>query len=181
MARSSVRPSSSNDTRFLLAGVAASLALAAYLAVAFANTHASIANGVAPWTPYHAKLIPVRRGTGRGYVVRVIPTKSGTYGSLAPSLLSNPASGRRYIVGFWLKGSRGGSVGVAIDEFSPGASSVYVVNTTVPVTPKWHHFTFTPRVTGTWLGLGMFVSRQTGAGRRTWFAVRSLTASLGRR
>jgi hypothetical protein len=168
----------------LLAGVAASLALVAYLAVAFANTHASIAaanrNRVAPWTPYHAKLIPVRRGTGRRYDVHVNPTKSGTYGSLIPTLVSDPAPGRSYVVGFWLKGSRGGSVGVAIDEFSPGASSVYVVNTTVPVTPKWHHFTFSPRVRGTWLGLGMYVSRQTDAGRTTWFALRGLTAALGR-
>jgi hypothetical protein len=178
-----VRLSGSKDTRFFLAGVAASLALVAYLAVAFANTHASIAaaNRVAPWTPYHAKLIPVRRGTGRGYDVHVNPTSSGTYGSLVPALVSHPAAGRSYVVGFWLKGSRGGSVGVAIDEFSPGASSVYVVNTTVPVTPKWHHFTFSPRVKGTWLGLGMFVSRQTESGRSTRFALRGLTVGLGRR
>ena len=175
--------SGSNDTRFLLAGVAASLALVAYLAVAFANTRASIAaaNRVAPWTPYHAKLIPVRRVSGRGYIVHVNPTGSGTYGSVVPALVSAPASGHSYVVGFSLKGSRGGSVAVAIDEFSPGASSVYVVNTTVPVTPKWHHFTFRARVKGTWLGLGMSLTRQTEAGRSTWFAVRSLAAGLGPR
>jgi hypothetical protein len=176
-----VRLSGSKDTRLWLAGVAASIALVAYLAVAFANTHASIANGVAPWTPYHAKLIPVRHVRGRGYIVRVIPTSSGTYGSVVPALVSDPASGRSYVVGFWLKGSRGGSVAVAIDEFSPGASSVYVVNTSVPVTPKWHQFTFRARVKGTWLGLGMSLTRQAEAGRSTWFAVRSLAARLGRR
>lgn len=182
-----MRVPDSKDTRLLVAGIAAFVALMVYLAVAFVNTHASIvaANKVAPWTPYHAKLIPVPRRSRRGkvlsYDVRAVPTKTGSYGGLIPTLVPDPASGRRYAVGLWLKGSRrGGPVGVSIDEFSPGVNSVYVVNTTVPVTPKWRHFTFDLRVKGTWLGLGMYVYRSTGAGRKTWFALRGLTASLSK-
>jgi hypothetical protein len=176
-----VRLPASKDSRLLVAGVAAMVALVAYLAVAFANVHASIvaANHVAPWTPYHATLIPVSRGKGRGYDVRVNPTKTGGYGGLIPTLVSGPASGGRYAVRLWLKGSsRGGPVGVEIDEFSPGAQSVYVVDTTVSVTPRWRHFTFKFRVKGTWLGLGMYVHRQNSGGAKTWFALRNLTAAL---
>jgi hypothetical protein len=157
------------------------VALVAYLAVAFASVHASTvaANHVAPWTPYNARLIAVSRGKGRGYDVRVKPAKAGGYGGLIPTLVSDPPSGRRYAIGLWLKGSsRGGPVGVEIDEFSPGVQSVYLVSTTVPVTPRWHHFTFDLRVKGTWLGLGMYVHRQTSAAAKTWFALRNLTAGL---
>lgn len=157
------------------------VALVAYLAVAFANVHASVvaANHVAPWTPYHASLISVSRGKGRGYDVHVKPTKAGGYGGLIPNLVSDPPSGRRYAVGLWLKGSfRGGPVGVEIDEFSPGVQSVYVVDTTASVTPRWNHFTFKFRVKGTWLGLGMYVHRQNSAGAKTWFALRNLTAAF---
>lgn len=158
-----------------------------YLAVAFVNTHASIvaANKVAPWTPYHAELLPVPRRSRRGkvlsYDVRVAPTKTGSYGGLIPTLIADPASGRRYTVDLWLKGSRrGGPVGVEVDEFSPGANSVYVLNTTVPVRPKWRHFSFNLRVKGTWLGLGMYVYRQNSPVAKSWFSLRKLTAALTR-
>jgi hypothetical protein len=181
-----VRLPASRDSRLLLAGIVASLALVAYLAVAFANTHAS--NGpapgaidrTAPWVPHDSKLVPVRYGK-HAYAARVTPTapaEPGSYGALVPTLVSSPPSGSRFIVGFWLKGTKVGRVGVVVDEFRPGATSVYVVQTTVPVTPKWRYFTFRGRVRGSWLGLGMYVYRATGVGPRTWFAVRGLTAGI---
>jgi hypothetical protein len=178
-----MRLPASSDSRLLLAGVAASLALVAYLAVAFANTHAANGpvatdNKLAPWTPYQAELIAIPREKKQGYDVRVNPTTSGTYGGLIPTLVADPPSGRRFRVGLWLKGSRGGPVGVEIDEFSPAATSVYVVDKAVPVHRKWRHFTFSFRVRGTWLGLGMYVHRQSSAAARTWFTVRGLTAGL---
>jgi hypothetical protein len=175
-----VRLPSSSDTRLLLVGIAASVALVAYLVVAFVNTHASMAaaNRVAPWTPYHAELVPVRRVDMRSYDVRVNPTRVGSYGVLVPTVVSNPKPGRTYLIGFWLKGSRGGPVAVAVDEFRPATSSVYVVDTTVQATPRWRHFTFKAPVQGGWLGLGMYVQRQNNAGAGTWFALRGPTAAL---
>jgi hypothetical protein len=166
----------------LVVGIVAFVALVAYVSVAFATTHASVAGAskVAPWTPYHAKLIPFRRGKKGPYDVRIVPTKAGSYGGLVPTLVADPAPGRRFEVGLWLKGSRGGQVAVNVDEFSPAATSVYVVDTTVQVTPKWHHFTFSFRVKGTWLGLGMNVQRQSSRAARTWFAVRAPTAGFSR-
>lgn len=177
------------DTRLLVAGVAAFVALMAYLAVAFVNTHAS--NGptasesskLVPWVDAGSKLVPVRFGK-HAYSVHVAPlapAKPGTYGALVPTLISSPPDGRRFVVGLWLKGRGKGRVGVSVDEFRPGATSVYVIQTTVPVTRRWHYFTFNGRVKGDWLGLGMYVYRPTGAGPRTWFAVRGLTANLRQR
>jgi hypothetical protein len=181
-----VRLPASSDSRLLLAGIVAALALVAYLAVAFANTHAS--NGptanesskLVPWVAADSKLVPHPFGK-HAYAVRVTPltpAKPGTYGALVPTLLPSPPSGRRFVVGLWLKGAGLGRVGVSVDEFSPGASSVYVIQTAVPVTRRWQHFTFEGRVKGSWLGLGMYVYRPTGVGRRTWFAVRGLTVNL---
>ena len=49
---------------------------------------------------------------------------------------------------------------------------------TVPATPRWHRVAFNGRVTtGSWLGMGMYVYRQT-ATARPWFEVRGLTASF---
>jgi hypothetical protein len=177
-----VRLPYSNDTRLLVAGVAAFLALVAYLAVAFVNTHASVnlANEVAPWTPSASNLVPVRQGRRRVFAVRVNPTKAGSYGALVPTLVSQPPPGRRIVVGLWLKGPGRAPIGVEVDEFRPGATSVYVVNTLVPATATWHHYTFTARVTGSWLGLGMYVYRQANGAGDTWFALRGLTAALNR-
>ena len=174
----------SNDTRLLLAGVVAFLALMAYLAVAFANTHAygSLTApdlDLGPWTPHASNLVHVPRGK-KGFAVRVSPAARGSYGALVPTLVLQPPPGRRFVVGLWLKGSRGDRIGVEVDEFSPGATSVYVVQTTVPATARWHHFTFNGRVKGRWLGLGMYVYRQNNGAARTWFAVRDLTVTLSR-
>jgi len=181
-----VRLPYSKDTRLLVAGVAAIVTLTAYLAVAFVNTHASNgptasqANKLVPWVQVGSKLVPVPFGK-QAYSVRVVPltpAKPGTYGALVPTLIPSPPDGRRFVVGFWLKGTSSGRVGVSIDEFRPGATSVYVIQATVPVSRRWHHVTFRGRVKGDWLGLGMYVYRPTGANPKTWFAVRGLTAVL---
>jgi hypothetical protein len=179
-----------SDTRLLLAGVLAFLALVAYLAVAFAHTHAlifatdsstapNLASEVAPWTPSASKLAPVPRKEG-GFDVRVTRTTRGpSYGALVQTLVPDPVPGRRYVVSLWLKGARPGEIAVELNEFRPGVAR-YPVETTVPATARWHHFTFKTRVKGVWLGLAIYVYR-TDRGRRTWFAVRDLTAAvLGR-
>jgi hypothetical protein len=177
-----VRLPASRDTRLLLAGIAAVVALVAYLGVAFVDTHASIATAtkVAPWTPHSSELVPIPLARRGKYAVRVNPTKQGSYGALVSTLLAQPPDGRRFTIHLTLKGARGDPIGVVVDEFRPGATSVYVVNTTVPAMRRWHHFTFSGRVQGSWLGLGMYVYRQNNGVKRTWFALRGLTVTLGR-
>jgi hypothetical protein len=176
----------SSDSRLLLAGVVAFVAFVVYLGVAFATTHASAAAGpslgnpVAPWTPRASKLVKVPRRRGGGFAVRVIPTVRGSYGALAPTLIADPPE-RRFVVSLWLRAAHPGPIFVSLDEFAPGVTSVYLVNTTVPATAKWRHFTFRGRVKGSWLGLGMYVSRQAGRLLRSSFALRGPTVSfLGR-
>ena len=183
---SRVRLPGSNDTRLLLAGVLTFLGLVAYLAVAFATTHIptfvaspDLAKEVAPWEPHASNLVPLPLGEKGSFAVQVIPTKPGNYGALVPTLVSQPPSGYRFVVGLWLRGAPPGEVGVSVDEFAPGETSVYVVQTTVAVTKKWRHFTFHGRVKGSWLGLGMYVYRTSGHSLRTHFAVRGLTAKVG--
>jgi hypothetical protein len=155
----------------------------AYLAVAFANTHTLVAAAtpgtgtVDPWTVSGSKLVPVSLGKGNGFAVRVTPlapVKGGHYGALVQTLVADPTPGRRYVVGLWLEGSRPGQVGVELNEFRPGVAR-YPLQTAVPATPGWHHYTFSTRVKGTWLGLAMYVYRLTNPPQRTWFAVRGLT------
>jgi hypothetical protein len=179
-----VRLPDSADSRLLLAGVVAVLALVAYLGVAFARTHVSAAASpsgpnIAPWVPLDSKFVRLARRKEHSFSVRFERAgkgRRGTYGALVPTLVPQPKSGRRYVVGLWLKASRPGRIGIEVDEFSPAAESVYLVNTTVHATRSWRHFTFDVPVKGTWLGLGMYVYR-TDRGHRTWFAVRDLTES----
>ncbi len=172
-----------SDTRLLLAGVAALVALMAYLGVAFAGTHASVASGpanrLAPWTPYHSTLVAVPLRKPRGFAVRVSPATNGlgagpSYGAVVQTLVSNPVPGRRYAVGLWLRGIRPGLIGFEFNEFR-GTESVYPFQTTFPATTRWHHYTFRVRVKGDWLGLAIYVYRPSTAGRRTWFELRGLT------
>ena len=135
----------SSDSRLLLAGGVALVVLIVYLAVAFATTHISafaasptLASKVAPWTPHDSNLFPLRRRGIPGYVVHVTPAKEGVYGALAPSVYPSPPDGRKFVLILWLRGARPGRIGVTLDEFAPGATSVYLVNTTVPATRRWH-------------------------------------------
>jgi hypothetical protein len=177
--------SQSKDTRLLVAGVVAFLALVVYLGVAFANTHASsgtlsaTGNPFGYWVAHNANLTRVRPHPKRvGLTVKVSPAAAGSYGVLVPTLVSDPTPGHRFSVGLWLRGARPGRIAVTIDEFRPDAASVYLVNTSVPATTRWRHFTFRGRVQGRWLGLGMYVSRQANGGLKKWFEVRKLTVAL---
>lgn len=182
-----MRLPSSSDTRLLVVGVTAFLALVVYLGVAFANTHASISPGglgvaseVAPWSSSASKLTPVRRKKG-GFDVWVTPDSRGSatggnYGAIAQTLVPDPAPGHRYVVGLSLKASPPGRLGFELNEFRPGVAQ-YPVNTTIRATSRWHHFTFSTRVKGTWLGLAVYVYRPNQR-RRTSFSVRGVTAAI---
>ncbi len=169
-----------SDTRLLFVGIAASLALVVYLAVAFAFTHPSsgsvAVNNVAPWVPHDSSLVAGRRSKEGDHVVRVTP-RAKVYGALLPTLVAGPTPGRRYVVGLWLRGAVPGRIGVEVDEFRPGATSVYKIETTVRATAKWHHHTFRLRVKGSWLGLGMYVYR-IDEQHRTWFEASDPTVSV---
>ncbi len=157
------------------------MALFAYLGVAFANTHATSgpsASKTAPWVSHESRLAAVGRRRKTGFVVKVRPTGRGPYGALVPTLVPNPPSGHRFVVGLSVRAARPAQIGVEVDEFAPGATSVYLVNTAVSVTHRWHHFTFSGRIKGTWLGLGMYVYGQTEVAHRSWFELRGLTVSL---
>lgn len=179
----SVRLPTSTDTRVLVLGVAAFVALVAYLTVAYATTHALAMSGapgqsskVAPWTPSASKLAPVRYGKEGEYAVRVIPAAGrGSYGAVVQTLVPSPTPGRTYDIGLSLKAASPGPVGVELNEFRPGVAR-YPVQRTVSVTTRWHHFIFSVRVRGTWLGLAVYVYRSQG--RRTWFAMRGLSAAV---
>jgi hypothetical protein len=172
-----VRLPVSNDTLVFVAGVAALVGLLAYVGVAFANARVpvDVAKEVAPWTAFGSRLVPLPLEKGRGYAVRVIPaTRGASFGAVVQTFVPNPTPGRTYVVGLWLKGSSPGRIGVELNEFRPGVSR-YPVETTVPATRRWHHYMFSVRVHGTWLGLAVYIYRQTNGHKRTWFVLRGLT------
>jgi hypothetical protein len=181
-----VRLPASNDTRLLVVGVAAFVALVAYLGVAFVNTRATvdIAMEVAPWTPYGSTLLPVPPKTRGRFSVQVIATKDatgiGSYGALAPTLVPEPSPGTRFAVGLLLKSARPGPIGVQIHEFRAATPSQYLVNTTVAAKPRWQHFVFRGKVDGSWTGLSMYVYRPTAPSpkRSPSFVIRGLTVKL---
>jgi hypothetical protein len=174
----------SKDSRLLAVGVVVFVVLLVYLGVAFAGTHAkngtlsATGNPFGYWVAHNANLVRVRHSRRHGLTVKVSPAGRGSYGVLVPTVVSDPTPGHKFVVTLSMRGARPGRIAVTIDEFRPDASSVYLVNTTVPATTRWRHFTFRGRVEGRWLGLGMYVSREsTGSGRK-WFEVRQLTAAL---
>ena len=183
----SVHAADATDTRLLLAGALALLALVVYLAVAFANTNGAVASArvdaasaVAPWSPSMSKLTPVRRKKG-GFEVLVTPSSHGRpasehYGAIVQTLVPDPEPGRRYVVGLWLKASPPGRLGFELNEFRQKVAR-YPVNTMIRATSRWHHYTFSTRVKGTWLGLAVYVYRPNGR-RRTSFSVRGVTAAI---
>ena len=181
-----MRLPASNDTRLLVVGVAAFLALAVYLGVAFANTRATVdvAQEVAPWTPYGSTLVPVLPKQRGRFSVQVIQAGGaaaiGSYGALAPTLVPSPTPGTRFVVGLWLKAGRPGGIGVQIHEFRSGTPSRYLVDTTVPARARWRHFMFHGQVNGSWTGLSMYVYRPAKAAvkRSPSFVIRGLTVKL---
>jgi hypothetical protein len=181
--------SDAKGTRLLFAGVVAFLALSAYLAVAFTKTHVhafgsgtavpSGASVVALWTVSDSKVVPLPVGRRGRFGVRVTPlaaAKGGHYGAVIQTLVADPIPGRMYVVDLGLKGSHPGQIGVELNEFK-GEASQYPVQTTVPATATWHHYTLRARVKGSWLGLALYIYRADQRGR-TWFAVRGLTVKL---
>jgi hypothetical protein len=170
-----MRLASANDNRLLLAGVAASLALVAYLAVAFANTHASTTVGgtdpLAPWVPKYHSTLAAKAG---GVAVHVAPGWTGAYGAVVPAIVSQPPPGR-IVVRLRLRGPGSAPIVVSVDEFPDGPK---VIDTTVPATRRWHRYTFSARIKGQWLGLGLYVGRSTTAHRSKWFVVRGLSAKV---
>jgi hypothetical protein len=173
-----------SDTLLLAAGVVAALALVAYLAVAFATTHASsgsvpvATNKFAPWVPkYHSTLALVPHRKGGGMAVHVARGWIGAYGAVVPTLVSQPPSGQRVVVGLSLRAPRNTPVEVVVDEF-PAGSNPNIILTTVPATARWRHYTFRARVNGQWLGLGMYVGSETNGVKHRWFAVRGLTVAM---
>ena len=177
-----MRLSHATDTRVLIAGVAASLALLVYLTVAFLHTHAGItrAAGVnkdVPWNSFNSKLVPIRR-RGKAYDLRVLPANpagpgAANYGAIVQTVVLDPVPGERYVIGLWLRGKPNGPVGFELNEFRPGVAK-YPIQTTVPVTRRWHHYTFSTHIKGTWIGLAVVVLRQNER-PRTWFEVRPPT------
>lgn len=175
----------SNDSRLLLAGLAAFFALVIYLSVAFANTHGvsavvapSAASKFAPWVPkYHSTLALVPRRRGGGIAVRVRRGWIGSYGAVVPTLAAAPPPGSRVVVGLWLRGPAHGPIQVLVDEF-PAGPHPNIIDTTVPATARWRYHTFRARIKGRWLGLGMFVGRSTDGKVNRWFAVRGLNVII---
>lgn len=185
---SRVRPSATTDTRIMVVGVAALLALVVYLAVAFANTQTtsglapSSVNKEAPWTPWGSHLTPGRLRRGGEYDLRVTPDRDaatlGAYGALVPTIIPVPTPGTRFVVGLWLREARPGRVGVQIQKFRSGTPSRYLVDETVRVTRRWQHYTFRGQVKGSWTGVGLYVFRLANAGAKPWFGIRELNVEL---
>ena len=176
-----MRLPASNDTWLLVAGIVAFVVLVAYIGVAFAHARATvdIAKEVAPWTPSNSNLTPAKTANPNVFNVYVTPTSpggvsAGNYGAIIQTLVPSPEPGGKYKIGIWLKGAPG-RIGFEINEFRTGVAR-YPVNTTVPATARWHHYTFTTRVEGTWLGLALYLYRP--AHRGSWFAVRGTTEAL---
>ena len=182
----SLRVPAASDTRLLVAGVAAIAALVAYLAVAFANTHATaiqapiLTNKFAPWVPkYHSTLAFVPPGRRHGIKVRAARGWVGDYGAVVPTLVAQPPPRHTVVVSLRLRGFGGSPIEVLVDEF-PAGPKPNLFDKTVPATAKWHRYTFSAPITGNWLGLGMFVGRSTNGHADKSFAVRGLTVKLRR-
>ena len=169
----------SNDSRLLVVGIVAFVALATYLGVAFANTRAlvNVAQEVAPWTPSNSTLTPVPLGRGRVAVLVKPATKGTIYGAVVQTLISEPKVGHRYVVSLRLKGTPSGRIGIELNEFSPGVAR-YPVKTTVHATAKWHRFRFAVRVKKSWLGLAVYLYRQTNPPALTSFGIRDENVSV---
>ena len=165
-----------SDNRLLLTGVAAFVGLLVYLGVALVNTHASNSVGpsssdpFAPWVPkYHSTLALAPRREGGGIEVHVSRGWVGAYGAVVPTIASGPPPGRKVVVNLRLRGPRQTRIEVLVDEFPGGPK---IIDTTVPATRRWHHYTFSARIEGRWSGLGMYVGSSTNGHLSRWFALR---------
>jgi hypothetical protein len=180
----------SAEARILAAGLVAALALVAYLAVAFASSSNSAvvpttstpapqvtvkAETLGPWTSVNAEFARLRGGTGTRVALVVTPASLTTYGARVPTIVGNPVSGDRVLVGFSLKGSSE-PVRIEIPEFASGTANRYLSNRLLRVTSRWRHYLVVARVErGHWTGLGLGVYRSGTIPLSSWFAIRDLT------
>lgn len=186
-ATSHPRPSRSNDTRLLVAGAAAFLALVAYLAVAFATTHNSLAgptvptirSKVGPWTGHASSLARVRGGSKGGLTLRVTPVGAGLYGVEIKKLFIPRPLRHAFALSIRLRARRPSRVLVQINHGSASPKG-YLVNTAVVAGRKWRRFTFRGRLEGG-NGLGLFFGQTTKRRAKRWFELRNLSVRAGRR
>jgi hypothetical protein len=179
----------SNDTRVLIAGVAAFLALVAYLAVAFATARSSPAVAasvgakaqmVGPWRARTSKLVRVPRTVGGGIGVRVTPLTRGLYGVEIQQLALTPALRRGFTLSFWLRGRGPSRLLVQINTGALEPPIRYLLNTTVVARRRWHRFSYHGRLEGR-TGLGLFVGQTTRRVAGRWFELRDLSVRASRR
>jgi hypothetical protein len=130
----------SNDTRLLIAGVVAFLALVAYLGVAYARARSSPAVAAAvrnlakpqkigPWTARSSNLARVRRTTRGALAIRVVPQSAGLYGIEIKELALGPALRRGFALSVGLRARRPSRLLVQINHGSASPLG-YLVNTT---------------------------------------------------
>lgn len=190
---SRLRLARSNDTRVLIAGVAAFLALVAYLAVAFATARSSPAvvasvgatrgeaQMVGPWRARGSKLVRVLRATGGRLAVRVTPVTAGLYGVEIQQLVLTPALRRGFALSFWLRGRSPSRLLVQINTGALEPPIRYLVHTTAVARRRWHRFTYHGRLKGRGTRLGLFVGQTTHTVARRWFELRDLSVGPSRR
>lgn len=183
---------SSNDTRLLIAGVIACLALVTYLVVAFSTAGSSSAvtryrgtqgkaQVVGPWRARGSHLVRVPRTKGTGSAVRVIALTRGLYGAEVQQLVLTPAQRRGFVLSVWL---RERSVGRLLVQINTGAFEPpirYLVKTAVIASRRWHRFTYQGRLAGRGTGLGLFVGQTTHVVAGRWFELRGLSVGTSRR
>lgn len=179
----------SNDSRLLVAGVAAFLALVAYLAVAFATTRnsptaavtvATVRSKVGPWTARDSSLARDRGAAGAGLEVRVTPVGSGLYGVEIKELYLARALRRGFTFSVQLRARRPSRVLVQINHGSASPMG-YLVDTTVVAGRRWRRFTYRGRLEGGGNAIGPFFGQTVKRAAGRWFEVRDLSVRARRR
>lgn len=184
-----------SDTRLLIAGVAAFLALVAYLAVALATAHPSAnlatnqsaggathskAQVVGPWHGRASHLVRVPRTTGGGLAVRVTPLTRGLYGAEIQQLVLPPALRRGFALSVWLRGRGPSRLLVQVNTGGLAPPIRYLVKRTVVASRRWRRFTYHGRFQGRGTGIGLFVGQTTHTPAGRWFEVRDVSVRASR-
>jgi hypothetical protein len=183
-------PSRSNDTRLLVAGVAAFLALVAYLAVAFATTRnsptaavnvATVRSKVGPWTGRASSLARVR-GAGAskgGLTLRVTPVGAGLYGVEIKKLFIPRPLRHAFAFSVQVRARRPSRILVQINHGSASPRG-YLVSRTVVVGRKWRRLTYRIGLGGGGNGIGPFFGQTTQGDAKRWFEIRGLSVRASR-
>jgi hypothetical protein len=181
----------SNDTRLLVAGVVAFVALVAYLGVAYAtarNSPAVVAavrnqgkpQKIGPWTARTANLARLPRTTKGRLAIRVSPMSAGLYGVEIKQLALSPALRRGFALSFGLRDRGSSRLLVQINHGSASPMG-YLVDTTVVAGRRWRSFTYRGRLEGGGTGLGLFVGQKPKTAAKRWFEIRDLSVRASRR